>query len=96
MKNSNLLILILVVVLVIAIIVGLFFTIPKVANNREQEDKLANMQADLARKQEELNNLLDTSERLKRRDPDAIEKVARDKYGFSKEGEEVYQTAPMK
>lgn len=83
-------------VLMLIVVIGLVVVVPKKMSNRELEERLVQMQEQLDQLQEELRDLNDTTEKLRRGDPDAIEKVARDKYGMSKEGEDVYKTEPMK
>lgn len=70
----------------------LFFLFTPNANEiRKLQDTIEQRKQYLAGLEEQARETRRTIEQLKNNDPAAIEAIARDKFGYTREGEEIYQ-----
>ena len=75
---------------ILAAIVFFLFT-PDATEARRLRENIQNRREYLEQLQEESREARRTIEQLKNDDPSAIEAIARDKFGYCREGEEIYQ-----
>ena len=85
-------------IVIILIIVGIVFfvCIPPMQKHNELNQQLIEVQAERDALKKQIELLQQKIDKLNRGDASAIEEVVRDKYGYSREGEQIYQldTAP--
>jgi len=79
-----------IVLAMLAVLVFFFFT-PDANEVRRLRENIQNRREYLEQLQEESREAKRTIEQLKNDDPSAIEAIARDKFGYCREGEEIYQ-----
>jgi len=82
---------VIIVILILIIVTGVAFVSPRISVLNELRDEVVRLENDQKRQKEELLFLQKEIEALRRNDPKAVEKVAREKFGYSKPGEDVYQ-----
>ena len=79
-----------VVVLLVGAFLFFLFT-PNASEIRKLQETIRQRKEYLSAVEEQTRVTRHTIEQLKHDDPAAIEAIARDKYGFTREGEEIYQ-----
>ncbi len=80
-----------VLLLSIAAIVVSFMSNDNIFKRHELEQERTRLQEQLSRDSEEIHTIRDTLQLLKTNDKFLLEKLAREKYNMSKEGETVYK-----
>ncbi len=84
------------VVIILAFLAAGALLLPVYRDYRKRQSELAELKLELAKRRKEcaeLNNQVGALQSS----PEAIEKVAREKFGYSKEGETIYKfSAPVK
>ena len=78
----------------VGLLFGAFFVFlftPKVNEIRKLQDTIEQRKNYLATLEEQIREAKRIIEQIKNDNPVAIEAIARDKYGYTREGEEIYQ-----
>lgn len=94
-QNNNLMMVLIATILIVALLATFALTLPKKMENKRLAKQLQETQERLQALEERLEAISRETEALKRGDPKAIERVARDKFGYSREDEEIYNVEPM-
>lgn len=89
-QNHSILTLPVAIILIIALLLTFLLTLPQKMENKRLSKQLDETQEKLQTQQEQLDAITRDIEALKRGDPKAIERVARDKFGYSRENEDIY------
>lgn len=80
-----------IIILVFVVFGACFYFQPGAEPVDELQEDLKRYQQNSQRIQERIRDVEGQIQRLRNNDPAAIEAVARDKFGFCREGEEIYQ-----
>jgi cell division protein DivIC len=79
------------IIVILATIALLFFECtPPMRKNNELNQQLIEVQAERNALKKQIEELQQKIDKLNRGDANAIEEVVRDKYGYSREGEQIY------
>lgn len=81
----------LLLIILLTVAVAFFMFIPPLRSQGDLKQQLIEAQTERDQLRQKLFDLEQKIDRLNRGDRDAIEEVARDKFGYSREGEQVYQ-----
>ncbi len=78
-------------VLMLIIVLGAMMIAPRLSELQKLREQLRRLQSDQERQKEEIVFLQKEIDALRRNDSKAVERVARDKFGYSMPGEDIYR-----
>ena len=78
-------------VLMLIIVLGAMMITPKISELRKLREQVSQLASDQERQKEEIVFLQKEIDALRRNDSRAVETVAREKFGYSRPGEDIYR-----
>ena len=78
------------VIVAIGIFICFFLFVPPVSQINHLKEELLQQQAEHEKLETKIAELEQQIDKIKRHDPEEIERIARDRHGYSLEGEEIY------